>query len=254
MQAILLAVSASAFTLRWSGTALLARAGEVVMSVTEEYACRQRAAYFKLMPSKELPKVSLDLRAWASTADDNFEAGVFARQEGTVNEWVNIGAVATADAAAFSQAVAKQRELISRWAIEVCNDFETNALLMDPDRPVELAWAIEPKKPSLFDSVFAQKKPGAERAQFVEVAPDCNVDDELRCGFLGRLSREYRGGGVSARYERIVIGQAPEVPVRHPAQEKYNSKYAGGKGGGMGLDGTGSYIAPWEVKREVGTT
>ena len=28
---------------------------------------------------------------------------------------------------------------------------------------------------------------------------------DLRCGFLGKVSREYRGGGVSARYERIEL-------------------------------------------------
>ena len=37
--------------------------------------------------------------------------------------------------------------VIERWAYEVLNDFETNALKMDPDAPIELAWAIEPVRP-----------------------------------------------------------------------------------------------------------
>ena len=58
---------------------------------------------------------------------------------------------------------------------------------------------------------------------FIEQAA---FDEDLSCGFLGVLAREYRGGGVSARYERIVIGKPPEMPRRDPSQDKYNAKYA----------------------------
>ena len=44
-------------------------------------------------------------------------------------------------------------------------------------------------------------------------------------GFLGQVAREYRGGGVSARYERIEIGKPPEVPVRSASQAQYDKKY-----------------------------
>ena len=37
------------------------------------------------------------------------------------------------------------------------------------------------------------------------VPPDTAYEESLRCGFLGKPAREYRGGGVSARYDRIVL-------------------------------------------------
>ena len=60
----------------------------------------------------------------------------------------------------------------------------------------------------------------------------------MRCGFLGVLAREYRGGGVSARYDRIVLGQPPEVPVRSASQQKYDAKYQKKKGKIAGTVGT----------------
>ena len=81
------------------------------------------------------------------------------------------------------------------------NDFETNELKMDPGAPIELAWAIQPERPSLLDSLMGKK---AAEAVMTTVASDaaCGGAAEaegLRCGFLGVLAREYRGGGVSAR-------------------------------------------------------
>lgn len=71
--------------------------------------------------SQKLPSVSLDLRAWASKEEDFFIAGIFARQDGTVPKWKNIGSVATVEEGRITQAVAKQYELIARWAYEVQN-------------------------------------------------------------------------------------------------------------------------------------
>ena len=42
--------------------------------------------------------------------------------------------------------------------------------------------------------------------------------------------REYRGGGISMRFEKIEIGKEPEVPVRPESQKKYDELYANGKG------------------------
>lgn len=89
--------------------------------------------------------------------------------------------------------------------------------------PIELAWAVQPKKPSLFESIMGKQE---EAAVFTEVPADAPFDAGLSCGFLGTLAREYRGGGVSARYERIVIGKPPEVPLRDPSQAKYDATYA----------------------------
>jgi len=194
------------------------------IEATEACAQQQREEYFRLMPSKELPKVSLDLRAFRSTANDAVEAGIFARQQGTVVAWENIGVVATTDTKLFSEAVSKQRVLIERWAYEVCNDFETNKLRMvlEGGPPIELAWAIEPAKPSFMDSLMGKLE---DAPIFHEVERDVGFDVEVQCGFLGTLAREYRGGGVSARYERIVIGKEPEVPLRDPRQAKFDEKY-----------------------------
>ena len=63
--------------------------------------------------------MSLDLRAWASKEDDCTTAGIFVRQDGTVPKWKNIGAVAATEEGLLTQAVAKQYELIVRWAYEV---------------------------------------------------------------------------------------------------------------------------------------
>ena len=198
--------------------------------------------------SQALPTVSLDLRAWADDTNDAVAAGVFARQEGTVPKFKNIGTVSAASEADLTPAVAAQRTraphpncrrpprpphpnchrpacpprpdarrvrcaaVIERWAYEVLNDFETNELKMDPDSPIELAWAIEPERPGLFDGLMGKK---AEVAVMTTVASDAACGKEgLRCGFMGVLAREYRGGGVSARYDRIEIGKPPEVPYR----------------------------------------
>ena len=198
---------------------------------TEAVAQEQREAYFALMPSKALPTVSLDLRAWADSTNDAVEAGVFARQEGTVPKFKNIGTVSAASETDLTPAVAAQRTrashrnippanlpprpphlncrrpayphaltcapVIERWAYELLNDFETNELKLDPGAPIELAWAIQPERPSLLDSLMGKK---AAEAVMTTVASDAACEpEELRCGFLGVLAREYRGGGVSAR-------------------------------------------------------
>ena len=127
------------------------------------------------------------------------------------------------------EAFAKQRALIARWAYEVCNDFETNELLMTLDGPpIELGWAIKPPKPSFFDTLSG--KP-AERAKVTPVPADAAFDEGLTCGFLGKLAREYRGGGVSSRSDRIVLGQPPEVPKRRESQAQFkDSPYKTGGG------------------------
>ena len=73
------------------------------------------------------------------------------------------------------------------------------------------------------------KAPAEPPAKAV-VLPGAAFDDTCRCGFLGVLAREYRGGGVSARSDRIVLGKDPETPVRRASQEKYAAKYAKQKG------------------------
>ena len=190
---------------------------------SEEQAVAQRESYFAMMPSKKLPTVSLDLRAFASTDDDAFEAAVFARQASTVDDWKNIGTVSADGEAELTAAVARQRPLIERWAYEVCNDFETNELLLDLDAPIELSWAVKPPKPSFWEALQGKKE---DAPVFTPVPEQAAFDEDLSCGFLGVLAREYRGGGVSARYERIVIGKPPEMPRRDPSQDKYNAKYA----------------------------
>jgi len=205
--------------------------------VTEELAQRQRDAYFSLMPSKELPTVSLDLRAWASKDDDNFDAGVFARQAGTVSLWKNVGTVATVDKGALTAAVAAQRGLIVRWAYELITDFETNRRIMtlDDGQPmIEIAWAVRPAKPGFFESLMGKEE---DAIVYTEVPPDAAFDASLRCGFLGKLAREYRGGGVSARSDRIVIGKEPEVPLRAESQKKYDKKYVRQGAGSQGFIG-----------------
>ena len=207
----------------------------VAVQVTEELAQRQRETYFTLMPSKELPTVSLDLRAWASKESDNFDAGVFARHDGTVPTWKNIGTVASADEEAMTAAVAAQRDLIVRWAYELVTDFETNRRIMTLDGPpIEIAWAVRPEKPGFFESLMGKEE---EEIVYIEVPPDAAFDDTLRCGFLGKLAREYRGGGVSARSDRIVIGKEPEVPLRSESQKKYDKKYARQGAGSQGFIG-----------------
>ena len=57
--------------------------------------------------------------------------------------------------------------------------------------------------------------------KIVPVPADAPFEPSLRCGFLGKTSREYRGGGVMARYERIVLGQPPAVPP--PRSENWGS-------------------------------
>ena len=42
---------------------------------------------------------------------------------------------------------------------------------------------------------------------------------------LSAQGTEYRGGGVSARSDPIIIGQDPEVPVHRASQAKYDKKY-----------------------------
>ena len=206
-----------------------------LVEVSEACAAAQREAYFSLMPSKALPKTSLDLRAWAPKDKDSVEAGVFARQTSTVPQWSNIGVVACESVSDLAAAVAKQRPLIERWAYECLNDFETNRLRIDLAEPVELAWAIRPPAPSLLESLMGAK---AEEPMLSVVPREEPFDDLLRCGFLGKLSRDYRGGGVSARAERIVIGKEPETPARRKSQEQFDKVYdkkkeqnaAGGRG------------------------
>ena len=111
--------------------------------------------------------------------------------------------------------------------IKVMRMFKTisNPLLMRLDEPIELAWAIKPEKPSFFEALQG-KQPAEPVFTLVPRDAEGESDEGLRCGFLGVPAREYRGGGVSARYERIVVGQEPEVPLRSGSQEKYNAKYA----------------------------
>ena len=106
---------------------------------------------------------------------------------------------------------------------QVCNDFETNERVMQLEGPpIQIAWALKPEPPSFFETLQGKK---TEAPIFTEVTAGTAFDEDLRCGFLGKLAREYRGGGVSARSERIVIGQDPEVPVRRASQAKYDKKY-----------------------------
>ena len=88
--------------------------------------------------------------------------------------------------------------------------------------PIQIAWALKPEPPSLLESLQGKK---ALVTTFTEVAAGTAFDEDLRCGFLGKLAREYRGGGVSARSDRIIIGQDPEVPVHRASQAKYDKKY-----------------------------
>lgn len=202
----------------------------MAVEATEACAEEQRAVYFELMPSRELPKVSFDTRLLKSREHDGFEAQVLARQEGTVRQWKNVGAVACESEAQAGAAVAKQYELIREWARQVCNDFETNALLMsleDDAPPIQLGWVVRPTPLSLFDRLAGKAE---EKPTLTEVPPPSGAVEDVRCGFLGVLSREYRGGGVSARYERIVLGKAPDVPYRAPSQEKYKQGPYVGKG------------------------
>ena len=136
--------------------------------------------------------------------------------------WKDVGTIAVETDGNFAAAVAKQRPLITRWAYEACNDFETNELLLDLDQPVELAWAVQPPK-----APFWQKQP---EIQLETVGEATAFDAGLRCGFLGRTGREYRGGGAVARYEKIVLGKAPEVP-------EARGKYWGMSGGPYGVKG-----------------
>ena len=89
--------------------------------------------------------------------------------------------------------------------------------------PLPTTQAIRPEAPSLLDSIMG-KKPAA--TVFTAVPTDATCEDEkLQFGFLGVLAREYRGGGVSARYDRIEVGKPPEVPLRPASQTKYDEKY-----------------------------
>lgn len=205
-------------------SAFAARSRNPLAIVEATAACveEQKAEFFALMPSEKLPEVSLDLRLFASKKDDKFQAKVFARQEGTVARWTDVGTVAVVDEAKFEAAVAKQRALIERWAYEVCNDFETNALLLNRDEPVELGWAVRPPK-----APFWEKQPTLKP---VPVAMGAAFEPSLRCGFLGKVGREYRGGGATARYERIVLGQPPEKP-------EARNKHWGASGGPYGVKG-----------------
>lgn len=213
-------------TVAWLGppTAAVGRARPIVASAIEatpEGAEAQRNEFFALMPSENLPKVSLDVRLFASKKDDNFQAKVFARQEETVPKWKDIGTIACTDESQFSAAVAKQRALITEWANQVCNDFETNTLVLDLSKPVEIAWGTEPPK-----AQFWEKQ---EPIKLERVPADASFGEDLRCGFLGKPAREYRGGGVSPRFERIVLGQPPEVPA--PRSENW-----GNSGGPYGVN------------------
>ena len=208
------------------------------IEASEEQAVAQRESYFAMMPSKKLPTVSLDLRAFASTDDDASEAAAFARQASTVDDWKNIGTVSAGSDSDLTAAVARQRPLIERWAYEVCNDFETNELKMSLDDdapPIEIAWAVRPPKPGFLDGLMGKKEEPIEQ---IVVPPDAAFAEDVRCGFLGVLAREYRGGGVSARYDRIVLGQLPQVPLRSASQAKYDDKYKKKKGKIAGTVGT----------------
>ena len=176
------------------------------IEATAVCAEEQRAEFFALMPSEELPRVSLDLRLFRSKDDDHYQAKVYARQAGTVPAWADVGMVAVEEDGLFEEAVAKQRALISSWAHEVCNDFETNELLIDLEEPIELAWAVQPPK-----AQFWEKQP---EIRLTTVPTDATFEPTMRCGFLGKVSREYRGGGAMPRFERIVLGQPPAVPER----------------------------------------
>ena len=77
-----------------------------------------------------------------------------------------------------------------------------------------------------------------EPIEQIIVASDAVFADAVRCGFLGVLAREYRGGGVSARFDRIVLGQPPQVPMRSASQAKYDAKYQKKKGKIAGTMGT----------------
>jgi len=205
-------------------------AGVMLIEATQSCAEEQRAAYFELMPSRELPIVSFDTRLLKSKEKDAFEAQILARQEGTVGQWKNIGAVACESEAQVDAAVQKQFELITEWAVQVCNDFETNSLLMSREEgaaPIQIGWVVRPPPLSLFKKLSGKTE---EKPTLTEVTPPSGSVEDLRCGFLGVLSREYRGGGVSARYERIVLGKAPEVPYRDPSQAKYLKGPYVGKG------------------------
>jgi len=157
--------------------------------------------FFDLMPSEKLPTVSLDLRAYASREEDKgFQAKVFARQEGTVPRWKDVGTVASLNSELLSQAVAKQRPLIARWAYLVCNDFTTGNLLMQVDGPtIELSWATQPPKPGPFDALFGKEI----KLELNEVPTGQPFDESMCCGFLGKPGREVKGGGALPRFERI---------------------------------------------------
>lgn len=200
-------------TLAWCGASRVvvnsrapvrARLSATAIEATLGGAEAQRAEFFALMPSEKLPGVSLDLRLFASKEEDHFQAKVFARQEGTAPQWKDVGTVAVEKEAQLGEAVSKQRSLIARWAYEAINDFETNELLLDLGAPLELAYATRPPKAPFWEKQ-AQMVP-------VPVAEGAPFAPALRCGFLGKISREYRGGGATARYERIVLGQPPETP------------------------------------------
>ena len=167
----------------------------------------QKAEFFALMPSEKLPEVSLDLRGLASKSKDHVQAKVVARQEGTVTRWTDVGTVATLDEASLTDAVAKQRAIIVRWAYLVCNDFETDALLMNPDGPpIELQWFFNSFTPNPIEALMGKK---VER-KVVPVPRGTVFEEGTRCGFLGKPGRERRGGGVTARYDKI---EWPDEPL-----------------------------------------
>ena len=182
---------------------------------TNACAEAQRTAYFELMPSENLPKVSLDLRAWLPRNDDAEQAAVLARQQGTVSKWRNVGYVAAQDVASLAAAVSKQRTLITAWAHQACDTYDPitgiNSLLLDMSAcapPIELAYTPRPKKSGLF-----QPK-AADAGSVTPVPAQTPYDESLRCGFLGQTTRtiyvpsaKKSTQGAPRRYERIELPQ-----------------------------------------------
>ena len=112
--------------------------------------------------------------------------------------WRVVGNIAAPDEASLSLAVAKQRELIEVWAVELVRDFDTDAKVLRRGfgaPPIKLAWIL-PK--SALDFTWPD---GAIN----EVPASTPVDDSLPCGFLGTQCRSVKGAQGGFRFEQIEL-------------------------------------------------
>ena len=119
---------------------------------------------------------------------------------GAGRTWRLVGAVAAPHESLLADAVARQRNLITRWAYELLTTYATDerVLTLSPNAPpVELAWA---KPPNFLAKAFSPSYIGE-----LKTVPADHEPENVECGFYGIPSRAYRNQFGMAEYARVEL-------------------------------------------------